>query len=186
MSDLRAQIAANACGMAELHKLVNDFGLETVGVYKCVCLAPVQMRVRHNAKVSLSSNYFFRVRSHFLLFDTSLSSLLLFLSMAYPLSIHCQVCAYMGHVQDNAEEAVRRVIDDLPVDKPLQFTYAMDNGEGHGKADGNPAISIKVRVFKIKMTKRGEKRMNGAKEEKNEKRDKYMSSLLLLFDANLK
>jgi len=50
----------------------------------------------------------------------------------------------MGHVQDNAEEAVRRVIDDLPIDRPLQFTYAMDNGEGHGKADGNPAISIKV------------------------------------------
>jgi N-methylhydantoinase B/oxoprolinase/acetone carboxylase alpha subunit len=30
LSDLRAQIAANACGMGELHKLVSDFGLETV------------------------------------------------------------------------------------------------------------------------------------------------------------
>jgi len=35
------------------------------------------------------------------------------------------VQAYMGHVQDNAEESVRRVIDVL---KPGRFEYAMDNG----------------------------------------------------------
>jgi len=35
------------------------------------------------------------------------------------------VTAYMGHVQDNAEEAVRRVIDVL---KDGEFTYEMDNG----------------------------------------------------------
>jgi 5-oxoprolinase (ATP-hydrolysing) len=35
------------------------------------------------------------------------------------------VHAYMRHVQDNAEEAVRRVIDVL---KPGEFSYAMDNG----------------------------------------------------------
>lgn len=32
LSDLRAQVAANACGVGELHKLVADFGLETVRV----------------------------------------------------------------------------------------------------------------------------------------------------------
>ena len=36
------------------------------------------------------------------------------------------VLAYMGHVQDNAEESVRRVIDVL---KDGTFTYAMDNGQ---------------------------------------------------------
>ncbi|MEL7257039.1 MAG: hydantoinase B/oxoprolinase family protein [Pseudomonadota bacterium] len=35
------------------------------------------------------------------------------------------VTAYMGHVQDNAEESVRRVIDRL---KDGQFTYPMDHG----------------------------------------------------------
>ena len=35
------------------------------------------------------------------------------------------VVAYMGHVQDNAEESVRRVIDVL---KPGRFEYAMDDG----------------------------------------------------------
>ncbi|UKV13578.1 hydantoinase B/oxoprolinase family protein [Thalassospiraceae bacterium SW-3-3] len=35
------------------------------------------------------------------------------------------VHAYMGHVQDNAEESVRRVIDVL---KDGEFTYEMDNG----------------------------------------------------------
>ena len=35
------------------------------------------------------------------------------------------VRAYMGHVQDNAEESVRRVIDAL---KDGEFTYEMDNG----------------------------------------------------------
>ena len=36
------------------------------------------------------------------------------------------VFAYMGHVQDNAEESVRRVIDKL---KDGSFTYMMDNGQ---------------------------------------------------------
>ena len=36
------------------------------------------------------------------------------------------VIAYMGHVQDNAEESVRRVIDNL---KDGSFTYLMDNGQ---------------------------------------------------------
>ncbi|MDX1607245.1 MAG: hydantoinase B/oxoprolinase family protein, partial [Candidatus Competibacterales bacterium] len=35
------------------------------------------------------------------------------------------VQAYMGHVQDNAEESVRRVIDRL---RPGEFRYAMDDG----------------------------------------------------------
>src|SRR5438067_13072099 len=35
------------------------------------------------------------------------------------------VRAYMGHVQDNAEEAVRRVITAL---KDGEFTYELDNG----------------------------------------------------------
>lgn len=35
------------------------------------------------------------------------------------------VRAYMGHVQDNAEESVRRVIDRL---KDGRFTYPMDHG----------------------------------------------------------
>lgn len=38
------------------------------------------------------------------------------------------VQTYMGHVQDNAEEAVRRVIDGLP-DTPSEFTYEMDDDE---------------------------------------------------------
>lgn len=44
------------------------------------------------------------------------------------------VQAYMGHVQDNAEESVRRVIDKL---KDGQFTYPMDHGA---------VIEVKVRV----------------------------------------
>ncbi len=36
------------------------------------------------------------------------------------------VCAYIGHVQDNAEESVRRVIDTLT---DGSFTYPMDNGQ---------------------------------------------------------
>ena len=36
------------------------------------------------------------------------------------------VTAYMGHVQRNAEESVRRVIDGLPVGR---FSYPMDNGQ---------------------------------------------------------
>ncbi|MEX3015022.1 hydantoinase B/oxoprolinase family protein [Gymnodinialimonas hymeniacidonis] len=64
MADLAAQIAANATGVAELTKITDQFGLET---------------------------------------------------------IH----AYMGHVQDNAEESVRRVLDVL---KDSAFTYPMDDG----------------------------------------------------------
>ena len=64
MADLAAQIAANATGVAELEKIVRQFGLQTVH-------------------------------------------------------------AYMGHVQDNAEESVRRVLDVL---KDSSFTYPMDDG----------------------------------------------------------
>ena len=65
IADLRAQLAANEKGVQELHKMVRQFGLETV-------------------------------------------------------------LAYMGHVQDNAEESVRRVIDVLT---DGSFTYPMDNGQ---------------------------------------------------------
>jgi len=46
------------------------------------------------------------------------------------------VHAYMGHVQDNAEEQVRRVLDVL---KDGQFTYALDNGA---------EISVAIRIDK--------------------------------------
>jgi N-methylhydantoinase B/oxoprolinase/acetone carboxylase alpha subunit len=45
---------------------------------------------------------------------------------------------YMKHVQDNAEEAVRRVITTL---KDGEFTYDMDSDE-----DGTPFVKIKVSV----------------------------------------
>jgi 5-oxoprolinase (ATP-hydrolysing) len=64
VADLQAQIAANEKGVAELRRMVEQFGLETVH-------------------------------------------------------------AYMRHVQDNAEESVRRVIDVL---KDGAFTYPLDNG----------------------------------------------------------
>jgi 5-oxoprolinase (ATP-hydrolysing) len=64
IADLKAQIAANAKGAEELHRMVSHFGLATVQ-------------------------------------------------------------AYMQYVQDNAEEAVRRVIDVL---KDGSFIYAMDDG----------------------------------------------------------
>jgi len=79
LSDLRAQIAANEAGIKELHKMVDEFGAQTV-------------------------------------------------------------ISYMGHVQDNAEEAVRRVIDSLPADGG-SFTYEMDDDE-----DGKPWITIKVSI----------------------------------------
>jgi 5-oxoprolinase (ATP-hydrolysing) len=63
LADLRAQIAANARGVQELRRMVDDFGLDTVE-------------------------------------------------------------AYMRHVQDNAEESVRRVIEVL---KPGRYTYEMDD-----------------------------------------------------------
>ncbi len=64
VADIRAQIAANEKGVAELRRMVTHFGLDVVR-------------------------------------------------------------AYMGHVQDNAEESVRRVIDVL---KDGAFTYPLDNG----------------------------------------------------------
>ena len=64
LADLRAQIAANAKGIAELHRMVEHFGLDVVQ-------------------------------------------------------------AYMGHVQRNAAEAVRRVITAL---SDGEFGYEMDNG----------------------------------------------------------
>lgn len=64
MADLATQVAANATGVAELHKVVKQFGLKVVH-------------------------------------------------------------AYMGHVQDNAEESVRRVLDVL---KDSEFTYRLDSG----------------------------------------------------------
>ena len=64
LADLRAQIAANEKGVAELRQLVSDFGLDVV-------------------------------------------------------------TAYMGHVQDNAEEAVRRVIGRL---RDGECAYELDNG----------------------------------------------------------
>ena len=65
MADLAAQIAANATGVAELHKITRQFGLDTVH-------------------------------------------------------------AYMTHVQDNAEESVRRVLDVL---HDCEFTYPLDSGD---------------------------------------------------------
>ena len=64
MADLSAQVAANATGVAELLKIVDQFGLEVVH-------------------------------------------------------------SYMGHVQDNAEESVRRVLHVL---KDSGFTYTFDGG----------------------------------------------------------
>jgi 5-oxoprolinase (ATP-hydrolysing) len=64
LADLKAQIAANEKGVQELHKMVDQFGLDVV-------------------------------------------------------------LAYMGHVQDNAEESVRRVITRM---KDGKFTLALDNG----------------------------------------------------------
>ncbi len=65
MADIRAQIAANEKGVAELRKMVDQFGLDVVH-------------------------------------------------------------AYMGHVQDNAEESVRRVIDAL---SDCEATYPTDTGQ---------------------------------------------------------
>jgi 5-oxoprolinase (ATP-hydrolysing) len=68
LADLKAQIAANEKGVQELHRMVDQFGLDVV-------------------------------------------------------------LAYMGHVQDNAEEAVRRAITKLSHRlKDGQFTLPLDNG----------------------------------------------------------
>jgi 5-oxoprolinase (ATP-hydrolysing) len=64
LADLRAQVAANEKGVAEVATMIDHFGLDVV-------------------------------------------------------------TAYMGHVQDNAEEAVRRVIDSL---EDGSYRYEMDNG----------------------------------------------------------
>ena len=64
LADLRAQIAANEKGIAELHAMIDEFGLDVVR-------------------------------------------------------------AYMGHVQDNAEESVRRVIDTL---RDGHYRYETDSG----------------------------------------------------------
>jgi 5-oxoprolinase (ATP-hydrolysing) len=65
VNDLKAQIAANAKGVAELRRMVAQFGLDVVA-------------------------------------------------------------AYMGHVQDNAAESVRQVLDRLP--EEAAFSYEMDEG----------------------------------------------------------
>jgi 5-oxoprolinase (ATP-hydrolysing) len=65
VNDLKAQIAANAKGAAELRRMVSQFGLDVVA-------------------------------------------------------------AYMGHVQDNAAESVRQVLDRLP--QEAAFSYEMDQG----------------------------------------------------------
>lgn len=52
------------------------------------------------------------------------------------------VQTYMQHVQDNAEEAVRRVIADLPITTG-SFTYPMDSDD-----DGSPSISVSIAVDK--------------------------------------
>lgn len=64
------------------------------------------------------------------------------------------VAAYMQHVQDNAEEAVRRVIDAL---QDGAFTYAMDNG-----AHVNVKIQIdsKAREAVIDFTGTSEQQLN--------------------------
>ena len=50
------------------------------------------------------------------------------------------VCAYMDHVQDNAEESVRRVLDVLD---DGQFTYEMDDGA---------KIQVAIRIDKVART----------------------------------
>jgi 5-oxoprolinase (ATP-hydrolysing) len=73
LADLRAQIAANQRGVAEVRAMIDHFGLDVVQ-------------------------------------------------------------AYMRHVQDNAEEAVRRVVD------------ALDNGEYQYQMDSGAVIAVRVRV----------------------------------------
>ncbi|MFK5978984.1 MAG: hydantoinase B/oxoprolinase family protein [Rhizobiaceae bacterium] len=77
MADIRAQVAANEKGIAELRRMVDHFSLDTVH-------------------------------------------------------------AYMGHVQDNAEESVRRVIDAL---EDCEATYETDTGQ---------VICVKISVDKKK------------------------------------
>ncbi len=79
VADLKAQIAANAKGAAELGKMINQFGLDVVQ-------------------------------------------------------------AYMGHVQDNAAESVRRLLEHL---SDCEFTYPMDQG---------CAIKVKITVDRANRT----------------------------------
>ncbi|MBX9451041.1 MAG: hydantoinase B/oxoprolinase family protein [Mesorhizobium sp.] len=78
IADLKAQIAANEKGVAELRKMVTHFGLETVQ-------------------------------------------------------------AYMGHVQDNAAESVRRVLERLP--DSSEYEYPTDTGQ---------VIKVKITVDRTK------------------------------------
>ncbi|MCT7374996.1 hydantoinase B/oxoprolinase family protein [Chelativorans salis] len=78
IADLKAQIAANEKGVAELRKMVTDFGLDVVE-------------------------------------------------------------AYMGHVQDNAAESVRRVLERLP--DVSEYEYPTDTGQ---------AIKVKITVDREK------------------------------------
>src|SRR5882757_6715947 len=78
IADLKAQIAANEKGVAELRKMVDHFGLDVVG-------------------------------------------------------------AYMGHVQDNAAESVRRVLERLP--DSSQYEYPTDTGQ---------VIKVKITVDRQK------------------------------------
>ena len=78
VADLKAQIAANEKGVAELRKMVTHFGLETVQ-------------------------------------------------------------AYMGHVQDNAAESVRRVLERLP--DSSEYEYPTDTGQ---------VIKVKITVDRTK------------------------------------
>src|SRR5579859_3194922 len=77
LNDLKAQVAANKKGTAELNKMIDYFGLDVVK-------------------------------------------------------------AYMGHVQDNAEESVRRVIDRL---SDGEFTYELDQGS---------AIKVRITIDRTK------------------------------------
>ena len=85
LADLRAQIAANEKGVAELRSMVDYFGLATVR-------------------------------------------------------------AYMGHVQDNAEEQVRRVIDVL---SDGAFSYAIDSG---GEVRVSISVDRAARTAKVDFT----------------------------------
>jgi 5-oxoprolinase (ATP-hydrolysing) len=78
VADLKAQIAANEKGVAELRKMVSHFGLDTV-------------------------------------------------------------TAYMGHVQDNAAESVRRVLERLP--DTSEYAYPTDTGQ---------TIKVKITVDRAK------------------------------------
>ena len=89
MADLKAQIAANEKGVQELHKMVDQFGLNVVQ-------------------------------------------------------------AYMGHVQDNAEESVRRVIELIGVRTQLNsFTLPLDNG---AKIQVAVRIDVKNRSAEVDFT----------------------------------